>query len=80
MKKNRGRKSCDTAPLTKVVKNYSIMSFLESKKTKKDCSKVKKHGAGPNLFTFFKNKVPITTNFLALFLSFFLLQFFPSGF
>ena len=37
-----------------------MKSFLELKKTKKVCSKVKHHGADPNLLT-------IMTNFLAIF-------------
>ena len=48
-----------------------MKSFLELKKTKKVCSKVKHHGADPNLLT-------ITTNFLAFSVIFFPI-FFPPG-
>ena len=47
-----------------------MKSVLELKKTK-NCSKVKNHGAGPNLFHSKKSKINCGTNFLAFFLCFF---------
>ena len=47
-----------------------MKSVLELKKTK-NCSKVKNHGAGPNLFHSKKSKINCGTNFLAFFLLFF---------
>ena len=57
----------------------SLIKFLQNylEKDKKDCSKVKHHGAGPNLLLIFKNKITITSNFHAFLL--FFLKIFPPG-